>query len=120
MSDDQPAGEGIQEPYFLMCSGCYTPTVSTEAHVIPFWNKTVSSILTTYRCNNCWLPALAETREAVQSGNDEVLSSFCDFLKLQGFTSDSEKLRTDPPEQTKAVLLAILDATGDGRAVFHP
>ena len=103
-----------------MCSGCHTPTINTEAHVIPYWNKTVQSILTTYRCNNCWLSALAETREAVQSGEMEPLLTFCDFLERQGFATDAENLRNGSVAEMRATLLALLEATENGRAVFHP
>ena len=116
----EPEGSSLPETYFLMCSGCHTPTPNTEAHVIPYWNKTAESILTTYRCNNCWIAALEETREAVKSDNPEVIATFCDFLSRQGFTTDAEKLRAGPVAETRATLLAILDATEDGRAVFHP
>jgi hypothetical protein len=88
--------------------------------VVPHWNETAESIFTTYRCNNCWIAAIDETREAVKSDNPLVISTFCDFLSRQGFTTDAENLRKAPIEQTRATLLAILDATADGRAVFHP
>ena len=117
---DQPEAEALPESYFLMCSGCHTPTPNTEAHVIPYWNKTVESILTTYRCEKCWLPALAETREAVQSGEMEPLTTFLDFLSRQGYRTDAENLRSAPADEIRATLLAILEATADGRAVFHP
>lgn len=119
MTDD-PREDTVPEHYFLMCSGCHTPTINTEAHVIPYWNATVQSILTTYRCNNCWLPALAETRAAVQSGQMEPLLTFCDFLSRQGFSTDAEKLRNGVPDETRATLLSIIEATEDGRAIFHP
>jgi len=117
---DVPAEEENDAPQFLMCSGCYTPTPVSDAHVIPHWNPTVRRILTTYRCSKCWLPALAETREVVTSGDADVVSSFCDFLANQGFRKDSEAMRAARIEQTRAQLLLILDATEDGRAVFYP
>jgi hypothetical protein len=49
-----------------------------------------------------------------------VIPSFCDFMALQGFTKDAETLRASPPEEARATLLAILDATQDGRAIFDP
>jgi hypothetical protein len=114
-----PAEEG-GAPVFFMCSGCYTPTPATEGRVIPHWNKTVRRILTAYRCNNCWLAAIDETRAALNSGDADVIPSFCDFLELQRFTKDAETLRASPPEEARATLLAILDAIQDGRAKFDP
>jgi hypothetical protein len=107
-------------PVLFMCSGCYTPTPVTEGRVIPYWNKTVRRILTAYRCNNCWLAAIDETRAALNSGEADVIPSFCDFLEVQRFTKDAEALRVAPPDEARAVFLAMLDAVQDGRAKFDP
>ena len=119
MSDPTPA-EDAEQPVFFMCSGCHTPTPAAEIHVIPFWNSTVRRILTTYRCNNCWLAGLDTTRAALNSGDADVIPSFCDFLVLQRFTTDAETLRNAPPDEARPMLLTLLDATQDGRAVFDP
>jgi hypothetical protein len=103
-----------------MCSGCYTPTPVAEGHVVPGWNTTVRRILTSYRCNNCWLAAIDETRAALNSGDADVIPSFCDFLELQRFTTDAEALRIAPPDEARAVMLAMLDALQAGRAKFDP
>lgn len=107
-------------PVLFMCSGCYTPTPVAEGHVIPFWNQGVRRILTTYRCNNCWLAGIDETRAALNSGDADVIPSFCDFLALQRFTKDAENLRVAPPDEARQMLLALLDATAAGRATFDP
>ena len=107
-------------PVLFMCSGCYTPTPVAEGHVIPHWNPTVRRILTAYRCNNCWISGLDETRTALSSGDADVIPSFCDFLELQRFTTDAEALRAAPPDEVRAVLMAMLDAVQSGRATFDP
>ena len=116
---DIPAEDG-DAPVFFMCSGCRTPTPAAEIHVIPHWNHNVRRILTAYRCDNCWLAGIDDTRAALNSGEADVIPSFCDFMALQGFTKDAETLRASPPEEARATLLAILDATQDGRAIFDP
>ena len=116
---DLPAEEN-GAPVLFMCSGCYTPTPVAEGHVIPFWNKGARRILTAYRCNNCWLAGLDETRAALNSGDADVIPSFCDFLALQRFTKDAEALRVAPPDEARATIMALLDATQDGRAIFDP
>lgn len=110
----------MDEPFNLLCSKCLTPGPVSDAHVIPGWNPAVSRILTTYRCGNCWLESLAETRAAVESGDAAVRSSFCDFLTHHRFTQDSARLRTESPEIQQRDLLAVLDAIEDGRLVLDP
>lgn len=105
---------------FFMRSGCHTPSPAVEIHVIPFWNSAVGRILTTYRCNRCWLAGIDETRAALVSGARDLIPSLCDFLTLQRFTRDAETLRVAPPDEARAMLLALLDATADGRATFDP
>lgn len=117
---DPSAEEETEQPVNFMCSGCHTPTPAAQSHVIPFWNSAVKRILTTYRCDNCWHAAIEETRAALNSGEPEIIPSFCDFLARQRFTRDAEALRIAPPEQARATLLAILDSTEDGRAIFDP
>lgn len=117
---ETPVQDENDAPVFFMCSGCHTPTSAAEIHVIPFWNSTVRRILTTYRCHNCWLGGIDETRSALLSGDADVIPSFREFLELQRFTKDAETLRASPPEEARATLLAILDAIQDGRAKFDP
>jgi hypothetical protein len=119
VSDPTPAEEGEQEVFF-MCSGCRTPTPAAEIHVIPFWNSDLRRILTTYRCNNCWVAGVEVTRTALNSGDPDVIPSFCDFMALQRFTKDAENLRNGSPDEARRMLNMILDATLDGRAVFDP
>ena len=119
MTEPNAAEEGEQEVFF-MCSGCRTPTPAREIHVIPFWNSDVRRILTTYRCNNCWVAGVEVTRTALNSADPDVIPSFCDFMALQRFTKDAENLRNCPPDEARATLNVILDATLDGRAVFEP
>jgi hypothetical protein len=77
-------------------------------------------ILTTYRCNNCWIESLARLRTLVASGEDEIQMSFCDFLARRGFTKDSETIRVAPLQQRKAYLFAVIDAVQAGDLVFEP
>jgi hypothetical protein len=109
-----------EPPYSLLCSGCYTPCSGADAHVVPRWNPGQRRIFTTYRCGNCWVQALDETRAAVTSGDAEVVTSFCEFLARQRFTKDADTIRAAPSEEAQAILLVILDAVQDGRLIFDP
>jgi hypothetical protein len=112
--------EEIDAPYSLMCSACYTPCAGADAHVIPHWHTDREMVFTTYRCGNCWLPGLAEMRESINSGAEEVQTSFCDFLARQGYARDAEGIRAMPVAERKAYQLRILDAVEGARIVFHP
>jgi len=112
--------EEIPQPYSLMCSGCYTPCSGAFAHVVPRWNAEWRKVLTTYRCGNCWLEALAELRAAIGSGDADVWSSFGEFLIRHGYGKDSDSLRAAPFEEQRALLLQVLDAVEAGTIVFQP
>lgn len=106
--------------YGLLCSGCYTPCAGADSHVVPRWNPHVRRILTSYRCGNCWLPALAETRAAVTSGVTEVRMSFCDFLDRHGYSKQAATIRAASAAEQETVLLGILDAVEAGQLTFLP
>jgi hypothetical protein len=112
--------EEAQEPYNLMCSGCYTPCSGADAHVVPHWRPELHMVFTAYRCGNCWLPALAELRAAVSSGERGLYSSFCEFLTRHGYAKDSDMIRAAEPELQRAYQLAIVDAVERGELVFQP
>jgi hypothetical protein len=109
----------VQPPLSLLFSSCYTPCSGDNAHVVPRWRQDQRRIFTTYRCGNCWIQSLDETRAAVRTGDADVVSSFCDFIERQGYT-DVDVIRSAPPAKAKAYLLTILDAVQDGSVVFDP
>jgi hypothetical protein len=108
-----------EPPYSLMCSGCYTPCSGADAHVIPTWNLDRRQVFTTYRCGNCWLPALAELRTAIASGDAEVVSGFCDFLARHGF-NDTDVVRAAAPERQQEILRMVVDSVQEQRVIFNP
>jgi hypothetical protein len=115
-----PQAEDADTPVLFMCSGCHTPTPVADGHVIPGWNAGVRRIFTSYRCSNCWLHGLAATRAAVETGEADVLSAFCDFMEVQGYKTDAAKLRTMPAQEQQTVFYQILDAVARGVEAFQP
>ena len=111
--------EEDQPPVSFLCSNCYTPCSGADAHVVPNWNESQRRILTTYRCSQCWIQALDHTRDAVRSGNPEVVTSFCEFMERQRF-NDVDMLRKATPEEAEGMLMMILDAVQNGRVEFDP
>jgi hypothetical protein len=77
-------------------------------------------VLTTYRCGNCWLEALAELRIAIASGDGEVWNSFWEFLIRHGWGKDSDMLRATPFDAQRTLLLKMVDAVEGGVVVFEP
>ena len=94
--------------------------MGADAHVIPRWNPDMRSVITAYRCGNCWPAGLEELRTAVRSGDPEVRTSFADFLERRRFGQDAAILRMAPPADQLALLLAIADLLETGRLTFEP
>jgi len=87
---------------------------------VPWWNVRAGRVLTTYRCEDCWLSSIAELRTLLTAGAPDVRAGFCDFLGHHRFRRDAERLRFAPPEEQLAVFLQLLAALEDGRLVFEP
>lgn len=106
------------QPHFLMCSACYAPTPAQQAHVVPRWNPQMQSVVTAYRCHDCWPASLDELRASICSG-DEVQNGVCDFLERRGF-SDVQVIRDSAPEVRQGYLLQVVDALASGRLILDP
>lgn len=114
-----PVEEEAQDGPYMMCSSCYTPCLVSEGHVIPGWNTQMRKVLTAYRCTNCWLDGIDKTRAVVESGDEDVLSSFSDFLDVQGYKENAAELRAKSAEIRQGVILGILNLLQDGEELFH-
>jgi hypothetical protein len=112
--------EESEPPYSLLCSACRTPCTGTDAHVIPRWNPELRSVMTAYRCGNCWPAGLEELRTAVRSGDPEVRASFADFLERRAYSKDAAMLRGAAPEEQLSFLLTITDLLDSQRLIFEP
>ena len=80
-----------------------------DAHVIPHWNAVRKDFLTTYRCGNCWKPALEETCAKIMALDADVCTKFWNFLDRHGFT-DVEVLRQASLAEASILIGRILDA----------
>ncbi|MDQ5840611.1 MAG: hypothetical protein M3537_05600 [Chloroflexota bacterium] len=107
------------QEYSLLCSACYTPCTGALAHVVPTWNTTMRIVVTTYRCERCWVDSLAEMREAVRA-DAEVRLSLCDFLSRRGYEKDAETIRAAEAELQQTYLIRVIDAIETGELVFEP
>jgi hypothetical protein len=51
----------------ILCSGCLRVFPESVVHVIPYFNSDAQGYVTTYRCGQCWLPALEQPGRGLQS-----------------------------------------------------
>jgi hypothetical protein len=56
----------------ILCSGCLRVIPESFVHVIPHFNCDVGGYVTIFRCEQCWLSALEETRLRVMETDDEI------------------------------------------------
>jgi hypothetical protein len=93
----------------VMCSGCTAVFPESEVHVIPYFNNDAQGYVTTYRCEQCWIPALARTSVELANTEDEALiASAVAFFRRHGVFVH-EALRGDPLPAVRAVLVGMID-----------
>ena len=99
MSDESEA----EERQFA-CSRCFAIAPESHIHVVPGFNETLGAYVTSYRCDDCWLPTLDETATRLAaSDNEEEVASLCVFLERYGVFVFEFK-RGDPLPVIKQIL----------------
>jgi hypothetical protein len=93
----------------ILCSGCLQLFPVSLVHVIPYYNDRVNAYVTTYRCEQCWIPALEETRTrlAATQSEAEIVSAGA-FFQRHG-VHILEFLWGDPKPDVQKILLRIID-----------
>ena len=98
-----------QEERQIFCSGCLQVFSESLIHVIPHFNNSVAAYVTTYRCEECWIPSLEETRSRLASTQDEAeIVSAGDFFQRHGVYVH-EFMRGDPASDVQKILLRLID-----------
>lgn len=93
----------------IFCSGCLKIFSESQVHVIPYFNSSVNAHVTTYRCEQCWIPALEETRTRLANTHDEAeIASAGAFFQKHG-VHIHEFLRGDPAPVVQKRLLQTID-----------
>jgi hypothetical protein len=106
MSD---AEEDDEEERQVFCSGCLQVFSESLVHVIPYFNDSVTAYVTTYRCGECWIPSLEETRSRLASTKDEAeIMSAGDFFHRHGVYV-LEFMRGDPAPDVQKVLVRLIE-----------
>jgi hypothetical protein len=98
----------------VLCSGCLQVVPEAQAHVIPHFNEDAGMYVTTYRCEQCWLPAVAETRARVAGTDDaDEIASAAAFFERHGMIV-LEFRRGDPLPAVRQVLTRMIDMLKSG------
>jgi hypothetical protein len=96
----------------IFCSGCLQVFPESLVHVIPYFNSSVNAYVTTYRCEQCWIPSLEETRRRLASTqNAAELLSVGAFFQRHGVYI-GEFLWGDPASDIQKILLRMIDLLG--------
>jgi diadenosine tetraphosphate (Ap4A) HIT family hydrolase len=93
----------------FVCSHRFTIVPESHVHVVPGFNETLRAYVTSYRCDECWLPTLDETASRLAASDDEEeIASICVFLERYG-TFILEARRGDPLPVIKQILLRTIE-----------
>jgi len=72
---------GANEPHSFVCSACMQVHPFREIRVLPWWNASVQSVLTSFRCAACFPASVRETREVIATLDNAQRESFLEFLR---------------------------------------
>jgi hypothetical protein len=93
----------------ILCSGCLQVFSESLVHVIPYFNSSANAYVATYRCEQCWIPALEETRTRLASAQDAAeIASAATFFQQHG-VHIHEFMRGDPAPAVQKILLRMVD-----------
>ena len=93
----------------VVCSACIQIVREYLVHVIPYYNCAAEGHVTTYRCEECWLPALAETRARLESTeNGSEIASAVAFFERHGVFLHRSR-RGDPLPVVRTMLVRMID-----------
>jgi GNAT superfamily N-acetyltransferase len=98
----------------VLCSGCLQVKAESQIHVIPRYNDSVGGYVTTFNCEQCWLPTLDETRGRINGTEDLAeIESLAGFFQRHGVYLH-EFLRGDSIAVLRTLLDRMLIMVGDG------
>jgi GNAT superfamily N-acetyltransferase len=98
----------------VLCSGCLQVKAESEIHVIPRYNSSVGGYVTTFNCEQCWLPTLEETRGRINRTEDLAeIESLARLFQRHGVYLH-EFLRGDSIAVVRKLLERMLGMVRDG------
>jgi hypothetical protein len=103
----------------FICSGCVGFFPMKQVHVIPTFNDSISSYVTSFRCDGCWKPSLAETLEHF-TGHLQTpanRAAFFDFFKRHGVFVQPQEI--EDPAAAKVIGVNLLHQVETGAIVLN-
>jgi hypothetical protein len=98
----------------VVCSACFQVVAESFIHAIPYCNADAGGYVTTYRCEECRLPSLDETRARLERTEDETeIASAAAFFESHGVFLH-EYRRGDPIPVVRKLLVQMLDLLRSG------
>ena len=98
----------------VVCSACFQVVAEPLVHVIPTYNTDVGRFVTTFRCEQCWLASLEETRARLDAIADEAeIASVAVFFENHGVFVH-EFRRGDPAPVVRRILAQMMDMLRSG------
>ena len=93
----------------VVCSACFQVVAEHLIHVIPAYNADACRFVTTYRCEQCWLPSLEETQARLEATEDEAeIASVAVLFESHGVFVH-EFRRGDPVPLVRRILVRMID-----------
>ena len=93
----------------VVCSACFQVVTEPLVHVIPAYNADVGRFVTTFHCEQCWLPSLEETKARLEATEDEAeIASVAAFFENNGVVVH-EFRRGDPAPIVRRILVQMID-----------
>jgi hypothetical protein len=98
----------------VVCSACFEVVAESFIHVIPYYNADVGRYVTTYRCEECWLPSLEQTRARLERTEDETeIATAAAFFESHGVFLHEHR-RGDPLPVIRKLLVQMIDLLRSG------
>ena len=98
----------------VLCSHCLQAVPESCCYVIPFYNADAGGYVTSFGCERCWDPTLAETRTRLAITDDSAeIASAAEFFKNHHVFLH-EYLRGDPVPVVRERLVQMLDLLRSG------
>jgi hypothetical protein len=93
----------------VVCSACFSLVTEPLIHVIPAYNADVGRFVTTFRCEQCWLPSLEETKARLEATEDEAeIASVAAFFENHGVFVHEFRCG-DPMPLVRNILVEMMD-----------
>jgi hypothetical protein len=97
----------------FLCSSCHVAVPESAIRVVPLFNEAANDYVVTYRCAECWLPALEEAKKRIaKAENLAEITLLGAFFERHGVFLHELK-RGDPLLVVRPLMLRMMDTMAD-------